>query len=159
MPYGLSNSPSIFQNFMNEIFRDMLNRFVIIYIDDILIYSPNLEEHHRHVTRVLQCQREHHLYLKGEKCEFHKTTIDFLGYVITPKGVQKDQRKVEAVRDWPQPITVKELQRFLGFANFYHRFISHFSQLSAPLTSMHKRKPTNLTWTPDALKAFHQLKS
>ncbi|KAI2667354.1 Transposon Ty3-I Gag-Pol polyprotein [Labeo rohita] len=94
MPYGLSNSSSISQNFINEIFRDMLNLFVIIYIDNILIYSPSLKEHHSHVTRVLQCLREHHLYLKGEK------------------WVQMDQRKVEAVRDWPQPTTVKEMQRF-----------------------------------------------
>ncbi|KAL0152879.1 hypothetical protein M9458_051812, partial [Cirrhinus mrigala] len=93
MPYGLSNLPSIFQTFMNEIFRDMLNRSVIVYTDDILIYSPNLEEHQRHVTHVLQRLREHHLYLKGEKCEFHKTTVQFLGYVITPEGVQMDQRK------------------------------------------------------------------
>ncbi|KAL0187607.1 hypothetical protein M9458_014706, partial [Cirrhinus mrigala] len=148
MPYGLSNSPSIFQNFMNEIFRD-----------NILIYSSDLEEHYRHVTQVLQRLREHHLYLKGEKCEFHKTTIHFLGYVITPEGVQMDQRKVEAARDWPQPTTVKELQRFLRFTNFYRWFIFHFSQLSAPLTSMLKRKPKNLTWTSDALKAFQQLKS
>ncbi|KAL0168410.1 hypothetical protein M9458_036632, partial [Cirrhinus mrigala] len=159
MPYGLSNSPSIFQNFMNEIFRDMLNHFVIIYIEDILIYSPNLKEHQGHVTRVLRRLREHHLYLKGEKCEFHKSTIHFLGYMIIPEGVQMDQRKVEADRDWPQPTIVKELQRFLGFANFYRRFIFHFSQLSAPLTSMLKRKPKNLTWTSDALKAFQQLKS
>ncbi|KAL0150131.1 hypothetical protein M9458_054558 [Cirrhinus mrigala] len=159
MPYGLSNSPSIFQNFTNEIFKDMLNRFVIVYIDDILFYSPNLEEHQSHFTRVLQRLREHHLYLKGEKCEFHKTTIHFLGYLITPEGVQMDQRKVEAVKDWPQPTTVKELQRFCGFPNFYHRFIFQYSQLSAPLTSMIKQKPKNLTRTSDTLKAFRQLKS
>ncbi len=128
MPYGLSNSPSIFQNFMHEIFRDMINRFVLIYIDDILIYSPTIEEHRRHVTQVLQRLRQHHLYLKTEKCEFHKSTIHFLGYIVTPAGVQMDQRKVEAVMNWPQPTTIKEMQRFLGFANFYRRFIAHYSQ-------------------------------
>ncbi len=112
MPYGLSNSPSIFQNFMHEIFRDMINRFVLIYIDDILIYSPTIEELRRHVTQVLQRLRQHHLYLKTEKCEFHKFTIHFLGYIVTPAGVQMDQRKVEAVRNWPQPTTIKEMQRF-----------------------------------------------
>ncbi len=117
MLYGLSNSPFIFQNFIHEIFRDMINRFVLIYIDDILIYSPTIEEHRRHVTQVLQCLRQHHLYLKTEKCEFHKSTIHFLGYIVTPASVQMDQRKVEAVRNWPQPTTIKEMQRFLGFAD------------------------------------------
>ncbi len=159
MPYGLSNSPSIFQNFMNEIFRDLLHQFVIIYIDDILIHSSNLEEHHRHVSQVLQHLCQHHLYLKLEKCEFHRTTIQFLGYIITPEGVQMDPNKVDAVRNWPQPTKIKELQRFLGFANFYRRFIAHYSQQSAPLTSLLRHKPKTLTWTPEATQAFQQLKS
>ncbi|KAL0172839.1 hypothetical protein M9458_033150, partial [Cirrhinus mrigala] len=92
----------------------MLNQFVIIYIDDILIYSPSLQDHRRHFTQVLQRLREHHLYLKAEKCEFHKTTIHFLGYIVTPAGVQMDQRKVDVVRNWPLPTTIKEMQRFLG---------------------------------------------
>ncbi len=151
MPYGLSNSPSIFQNFMNEIFRDMINRFVLIYIDDILIYSPTMEEHRRHVTQVLQRLRQHHLYLKTEKCEFHKSTIHFLGYIVTPAGVQMDQRKAEAVKNWPQPTMIKEMQRFLGFANFYRRFIAHYSQLAAPLTSFlrlsHIQTPISALWS------------
>ncbi len=159
MPNGLSNSPSIFQNFMHEIFRDMINRFVLIYIDDILIYSPTIEEHCRHVTQVLQRLRQHYLYLKTEKCEFHKSTIHFLGYIVTPAGVQMDQRKVEAVRNWPQPTTIKEMQRFLGFANFYRRFIAHYSQQAAPLTSLLRQKAKSLTWTAEAHRAFTQLKS
>ncbi|KAL0168998.1 hypothetical protein M9458_037220, partial [Cirrhinus mrigala] len=138
MPYGLSNSPSIFQNFMNELFQDMLNQFVIIYIDEILIYSPSLQDHHRHVTQVLQRLREYQLYLKAENCEFHKTTIHFLGYIITPAGVQMDQKKVDAV--------------------FYRRFISHYSQLSAPLTSLIHQKSKTLSWTPEARQAFQDLK-
>ncbi|KAI2667412.1 Transposon Tf2-9 polyprotein [Labeo rohita] len=134
----------------------MLNQFVIIYIDDILIYSPSLQDHHRHVTQVLQPLREHHLYLK--KCEFHKTTIHFLGYIVTPAGVQMDQRKVDAVRNWPLPTAIKEMQRFLGFANFYRRFISHYSQLSAPLTSLILQKSKALSWTPEAHQAFQDLK-
>ncbi|KAL0172449.1 hypothetical protein M9458_032760, partial [Cirrhinus mrigala] len=158
MPYGLSNSPSIFQNFMNKIYRDMLHQFVIIYIDDILIYSPPLQDHRRHVNQVLQRLREHHLYLKAEKCKFHKTTIHFLGYIVTPAGVQMDQRKVDAVRNWPLPTTIKEMQRFLGFANFYRRFISHYNQLSAPLTSLIRQKNKNLSRTPEAHQVFQDLK-
>ncbi|KAL0199034.1 hypothetical protein M9458_007574, partial [Cirrhinus mrigala] len=158
MPYGLTNSPSIFQNFMNEVFREFLHRFVIIYIDDILIYSRELAEHHRHVTQVLQCLRKHQLFLKAEKCEFHQSTIQFLGYVISPAGIQMDLGKVDAVRDWPQPSTVKELQRFLGFANFYRRFIHNFSHLTAPLTTLLCGQPKTLTWTPGASEAFAALK-
>ncbi|KAL0161265.1 hypothetical protein M9458_044990, partial [Cirrhinus mrigala] len=136
----------------------MLNQFVIIYIDDILIYSPSPQDHHRHVTQVFQHLREHHLYLKAEKCEFYKTTIRFLRYIITPAGVQIHQRKVDAVRNWPPPTTIKERQRFLGFANFYRRFISHYSQLSALLTSLICQGNKNLSWTPEACQAFQDLK-
>lgn len=108
MPYELSNSPSVFQNFMNEIFWDMLHKFVI-YIDDILIYSANLSDHINHVQKLLVRLRQHHLYLKLEKCEFHQPIIQFLGYVITPEGIQMDCTKVEAVRNWPQPLTIKDL--------------------------------------------------
>ncbi len=110
MPYGLSNLPSVFQWFMNEVFREFLHRFVIVYIDDNLIYSRNLAEH-RH--RVMQ----------------------FLGYILSADGIQMDQGKVISIRDWPQPQSIKELQCFLGFANFYRRFIQGFSLLSASLTS------------------------
>ncbi len=146
MPYGLSNSPSVFQEFMNEVFREFLHQFVIVYIDDILIYSRNLAEHRHHVTQVLEQLRRHHLYLKLEKCEFHRPTVQFLGYIVSTDGIQMDQGKVQAIRDWPQPQSVKELQRFLGFANFYRRFVQNFSLLSAPLTSMLRQKPKSLSW-------------
>ncbi|KAL0185437.1 hypothetical protein M9458_021134, partial [Cirrhinus mrigala] len=155
MPYGLSN----FQNYMNEIFRDMLNQFVIIYIDDILIYSLNLEEHHHHITQVLERLLQLYLFLKGEKCELHKTTVHFLGHVITLEGVQMDQGKVDVIQNWPQPTTVKEMQGFLEFANFYSHFIANFSQVSTPLTSLLRKKPKTLTWTLVALDAFQQLKT
>ncbi|KAG1954691.1 retrotransposable element [Pimephales promelas] len=158
MPFGLSNSPSVFQGFLNEIFRDVLNRFVIIYIDDILISSANLPEHIRHVRFVLQRLRDHHLYLKLEKCEFHQKSIQFLGYVITPQGVTMDQRKVDAVTNWPLPINIKELQRFLGFANFYRPFIKGFSQICAPITSLLKWGAESLSWTAQATIAFEELK-
>lgn len=123
---------------MNEIFRDFLHQFVIVYIDDILIYSHDLQEHRRHVLQVLQRLREHHLYLKLEKREFHQSFVSFLGYVISGDGVRMEQNKVSAVSQWKEPQTIKELQHFLGFANFYRRFIKNFSLLATPLTSLLK---------------------
>ncbi len=159
MPFGLANSPSVFQAFMNDIFRDMLDRWVIVYIDDILIYSDTQEEHIRHVRSVLKRLLQHQLYVKGEKCEFHRTNTSFLGYIISQDGVSMDDKKVQAVLDWPQPQTVKELQRFLGFANFYRRFIRNFSSIASPLTAMTKRNTSRLVWPPEALQAFKELKA
>ncbi|XP_051543662.1 uncharacterized protein LOC127434749 [Myxocyprinus asiaticus] len=144
---------------MNEIFRDMLHHFVLVYIDDILIYSTSLSEHIHYVRLVLQCLQEHNLYLKAEKCLFHQSSIQFLGYIISSSGVQMDTSKVQAVTTWPQPTTVKELQRFLGFANFYRRFIRNFNTVVAPLTSLLRGKPKTLSWSPQATKAFQLLKT
>ncbi|KAL0195064.1 hypothetical protein M9458_008636, partial [Cirrhinus mrigala] len=157
MPFGLANSPSYFQAFVNEVFRDMLNRCVIVYIDDILIFSNSFAEHVQHIRAVLQRIIQHKLYAKEEKCQFHQQSIAFLGYVISPEGVAMDDSKVNAVRDWPRPKTLKELQRFLGFSNFYRRFIRNFSTVAAPLTSMVKRGKVRLTCSPDAVQAFHEL--
>ncbi|KAI2650216.1 Retrotransposon-like protein 1 [Labeo rohita] len=158
MPFGLVNSPSYFQAFVNDVFRDMLNRWVIVYMDDILVYSNSYAEHVQHVRSVLQRLVQHKLYAKEEKCQFHQESIAFLGYIISPEGVAMDEAKVKAVQNWPQPRTLKELQRFLGFSNFYRRFIRNFSTVAAPLTAMVKRGETRLTWSPDALSAFHELR-
>ncbi|KAL0198834.1 hypothetical protein M9458_007374, partial [Cirrhinus mrigala] len=158
MPYGLANSPSIFQNFMNEIFRDFLHHFVIVYIDDILIYSCDLQEHRKHVRQVLQRLREHQLFLKLEKCEFHQSSVSFLGYVISGDGVRMEQNKVSVVFQWTEPLTIKDLQRFLGFANFYRRFIKNFSILTTPLTALLKGTKRTLQWNSDAREAFQKLK-
>ncbi len=159
MPFGLANAPSVFQEFMNEVFREYLHRFVIVYIDDILIYSWNKADHRQHVKQVLQKLRQYHLFLKLEKCEFHLPTVQFLGYVIKQEGIQMDQGKVRAVMEWPTPSVVKELQRFLGFANLYRRFIKNFSLLNAPLTTLLRGKPKSLAWNPSAHEAFEALKS
>ncbi len=158
MPFGLVNSPSVFQAFINDVFRDMLNRWVIVYMDDILVYSDSLEMHISHVRAVLQRLISHQLYAKAEKCEFHQTSTTFLGYVVSPEGVAMDDHKVQAVLNWPKPMTVKEMQRFLGFANFYRRFIRDFSSIAAPLTSMTKRRGNCLFWSPAADQAFCHLK-
>ncbi len=157
MPYGLANAPSVFQDFMHEVLREFLHRFVIVYIDDVLIYSRSQAEHRQHVAEVLQRLREHQLYLKAEKFpSFHLSSVQFLGYNIDRSGIQMDEGKVEAVKSWPTPTTVKKLQRFLGFANFYRRFIQNYSSISSPLTSLLRGKPKSLSWTAE--EAFNSLK-
>ncbi|KAI2646432.1 Transposon Tf2-6 polyprotein [Labeo rohita] len=116
-------------------------------------------KHHQHVQQVLQKLCEHSLYLKLEKCEFHQPSVQFLGYNISAEGVQMDQGKVNAIQEWPQPSSVKELQCFLGFSNFYRRFIKGYSSITAPLTSLLRVKPKHLTWNPAANGAFQWLKT
>ncbi|XP_031679718.1 uncharacterized protein LOC116374078 [Oncorhynchus kisutch] len=152
MPFGLANSPSVFQAFVNEVFRDMLGRQVILYIDDILIFSTNLEDHITRVRAVLELLLANHLFVKV-KCQFHQRTVS-LGYQITPQGVRTEDKKVDAVRSWPVPTKTKGLQWFLGFANFYHHFIRNFSDAAAPLTSLLKGGPLRLMWSPAAHEAF-----
>ncbi|KAI2661123.1 Transposon Tf2-9 polyprotein [Labeo rohita] len=159
MPYGLVNAPSVFQNFIHEVLREFLHHFVVVYIDDILIYSQSEAEHRHHVAEVLKKLREHQLYLKAEKCSFHLPSVKFLGYCIDHQGVRMDERKVSAVVSWPEPTTIKELQRFLGFSNFYRRFIQDYSIITTPLTNLLSGKPRTLLWTPEAAEAFHSLKS
>ncbi|XP_016326514.1 LOW QUALITY PROTEIN: RNA-directed DNA polymerase homolog [Sinocyclocheilus anshuiensis] len=106
MPYGLTNAPSVFQDFMHEVLREFLHRFVIVYIDDILIYSRSQAEHRQHIAEVLQRLREHHLFLKAEKCTFHQPTVQFLGYNIDCTGIQMDEGKVAAITSWPEPTTI-----------------------------------------------------
>ncbi|KAI2665792.1 Transposon Tf2-9 polyprotein [Labeo rohita] len=158
MPYGLVNAPSVFQNFIHEVLREFLHHFIIVYIDDILIYSQSEAEHHHHVAEVMQRLREHQLYLKAEKCSFHQSSVQFLGYVIDRHGVRMDEGKVDAVVSWPKPNSIKELQRFLGFANFYRRFIQGFSHITNPLTNLLKGHPKTLNWTTEASTAFETLK-
>ncbi len=158
MPFGLANSPSVFQSFINKVFRDMLNRWVIVYIDDILIYSTSLKDHIKQVQAVLRRLIDHQLYVKAEKCEFNQESVSFLGYMISSGGVAMEDKKIHNVVNWPQPTTLKELQRFLGFANFYRRFIRKFSTVAAPLTSMMKKGNQRLTWSPAAHQAFRTLK-
>ncbi|KAK3567559.1 hypothetical protein QTP86_020033, partial [Hemibagrus guttatus] len=159
MPYGLVNAPSVFQDFMHEVLREFLHKSVLVYIDDILIYSRSMADHCRHVVEVLQHLRDYRLFLKAEKCVFHQSSVQFLGYIIDRSGVRMDERKIAAVRNWPIPTSVKDLQRFLGFANFYRRFIQGYSSITNPLTSLLRNKPKSLTWTPAATQAFDKLKT
>ncbi len=158
MPYGLVNAPSVFQDFMHEVLREYLHRFVLVYIDYILIYSRSLAEHRHHVAEVLQRLREFQLFLKAEKCSFHQPSVQFLGYNIDSGGIRMDEGKVDAIKTWPVPSSIKELQRFLGFSNLYSRFIQNYSAITSPLTSLLRNKPKSLSWTPVATEAFEKLK-
>ncbi|KAK3545708.1 hypothetical protein QTP70_011357 [Hemibagrus guttatus] len=154
MPFGLTNAPAVLQALINGVFQDLLGRNVIAYIDDILVYSASIEDHVRQVREVLARLQRHCLYLKLEKCEFHWSTVTFLGYVISHQGVEMDVGKVRAVTEWPAPAMVRELQHFLGFANFYRRVIRSYSSVAGPLTSLLRGKPKKLTWTDQARAAF-----
>ncbi|KAK3560561.1 hypothetical protein QTP86_010898 [Hemibagrus guttatus] len=158
MPFGLTNAPAVFQALINKVFRDLLGRGVIAYIDNILVYSTSMEEHVLQVQEVLARLQQHHLYVKLEKCEFHRSMVTFLGYVISHQGVEMDVVKVRAVTEWPAPSTVRELQRFLGFANFYQQFIQNYSSVARPLMSLLRGKPKKLSWMDQARTAFLQLK-
>ncbi|KAI3366348.1 hypothetical protein L3Q82_000508 [Scortum barcoo] len=146
-----------FQSFINEILREYLNDFVFVYLDDTLIFSPDLATHQRHVRQVLIRLLENQLYAKAEKCDFHASSVTFLGYVITANHVSMDPAKVSAVTNWPPLTTRKKVQQFLGFANFYRRFIRNFSAVAAPLHALTSVKSV-FQWTSKAEEAFQRLK-
>ena len=157
MPFGLANAPATFQNMMNDIFRDMIDMGVVIYLDDILIYSENEQDHVALVKRVLDRLQEHQLALAPDKCEWHRSKINFLGYIISEEGIEMDQEKIQTVLDWEAPGAVKEVQSFLGFANFYRRFIEGYSKLTRPLTDLTK-KSEKYIWSKECQTAFDSLK-
>uniref|UniRef100_A0A7N8YQF8 Gypsy retrotransposon integrase-like protein 1 n=1 Tax=Mastacembelus armatus TaxID=205130 RepID=A0A7N8YQF8_9TELE len=157
MPFGLTNAPAVFQNLVNDVLGDMINRFVFVYLDDILVFSSSDTEHPQHVRAVLQRLLQNRLYVKLEKCEFHTKLTSFLGFVIRPGEITMDPDKVRAVREWPVPSSRRQLQSFLGFANFYRRFIRNYSGVAAPLHRLTSSK-VRFGWTPDAQETFDRLK-
>src|SRR5882724_11900886 len=158
MPMGLTNAPATFQAFMNHIFQDMTDIFVMIYLDYILIFSDLLEDHWVHVQRILEPLRKYDLHSKPEKFLFHMQKIEFLGFMVTPTGISMDTAKTDAVSVWLTPTNLKAVQVFLGFANFYLRFIVGFSSIVIPLICL-THKDTPFAWGPDHTKAFETLKT
>ena len=118
-PFGLTNAPVAFQRFMNDIFSDLLDINVIIYLDDILVYSDDPTEHTEHIHEVLRHLRKHSLFACPDKCHFSEDSVEYLGFILSKEGLEMDQSKVQAIQDWPEPRKVKDIQSFLGFANFY----------------------------------------
>jgi len=157
MSFGLTNAPTAFQQFMNNIFSDLLDVCVMIYLDDVLIYSNNMSEHHRHVKEVLKCLRKAGLYAKAEKCKFHSELVEYLGYILSPSGLTMSNDKVKIIQDWPEPKKVKDIQSFLSFANFYHWFIFNYSDIVIPLTCLTQK---DIPWKFDSFyqDAFNSLK-
>ena len=157
MPFGLTNAPAVFQALVNDVLRDMLNKFVFVYLDDILIFSPDEATHQIHVHQVLHQLLQHQLFVKAEKCQFHVPTVSFLGFIVSEGRIQMDPGKVKAVAEWPTPENRKQVQHFLGFANFYRRFVWNFSTVAAPLHELTSPK-NRFVWSSLADRAFNKLR-
>ncbi|KAK8916912.1 hypothetical protein KSP39_PZI022412 [Platanthera zijinensis] len=158
MPFGLTNAPAVFMDLMNRVFKEFLDRFVIVFIDDILVYSTNKDEHTEHLKIVLTTLKCHALYAKFSKCEFWLREVAFLGHVITGHGLSVDPAKVEAIINWPRPTTVTEIRSFLGLASYYRKFVNGFSAIALPLTKL-TRKNALFLWTKECQEAFDELKT
>jgi hypothetical protein len=156
MPFGLTNAPSTFQSLMNHIFRPYLRKFVLVFFDDILIYSRDMNTHLVHLTKALTLLKQHHLFAKLSKCKFGCPDIEYLGHIISAQGVCADPGKIQAMVDWPLPKTTKALRGFLGLTGYYRKFIKGYGSIAAPLTAMLRHN--SFTWTDLAREAFQALK-
>ena len=157
MSFGLTNAPAAFMDMMNRVFKPFLDQFVVVFIDDILVYSKSELEHEQHLRLTLQTLRKHKLYAKFSKCEFWLDSVAFLGHVVSKDGVSVDPQKVEAIQNWPRPTFVTEIRSFLGLAGYYRRFIKDFSKIAAPLTKL-TQKHVAFQWNDLCEQSFQQLK-
>jgi len=157
MPFGVTNALTVFMDYMNRIFRPFLDKFVMVFIDDILIYSRNKEEHIGHLRIVLEVLRDHQLYGKLSKCEFWLDEVQFLGHVISSHGIAVDSSKVETMLKWERPQTVTEVRSFLGLAGYYRRFVEEFSKMVSPLTQL-TRKDQPFSWIDKCEECFEEMK-
>jgi hypothetical protein len=158
IPMGLTNAPSAYSNVMNDTFRDYLGDFVLIYLDDILVYSKTAEEHITHLQKVLQRLRDAKLFASKKKCDFGKTHLNFLGHVIGADGIRVDPKKTEVVQQWPKPTDLGNLRSFLGLSNYFRRFIRQYSTVTAPLTNLLKKGAQMSDWNETCDKAFSDIK-
>jgi hypothetical protein len=139
MPFGLTNTSSTFMCLMNEVLCLFIGKFVVVYFDDILIYSKSLDEHIEYLRVVFSALCEARLFANLEKCTFCTDQVAFLGYVVTPQGIEVDEVKIEAIKSWPIPAILTQLRSFLGLAGFYQRFMRDFSTIAAPLNDLMKK--------------------
>lgn len=157
MPFGLTNVPATFQCLMNAIFSKYTQKFVIVFLDDILVYSRSWTEHLQHLHLVLEVLQSHQLYAKMSKCSFAQTSISYLGHIISQDGVATEQDKTTAIQQWPVPSSVTELRGFLGLTGYYPKFVHRYGVLAKPLTALLTKK--GFTWTDEAHVAFERLKA
>src|SRR5262249_45402946 len=158
MSFVLTNAPAVFMDLMNRVFMPYLDQFVIVFIDDVLVYSPDEESHREHLRIVLETLRAHQLYAKFSKCEFWLDSVQFLGHVISKDGVAVDPSKEQAVLEWKATRTSSEIRSFLGLADYYRRFIQDFSSLASPLTNL-TRKEVKFVWSKECERSFQELKT
>jgi hypothetical protein len=157
MSFGLTNAPTYFMYLMNKVFMEYLDRFVVVFIDDILIFSKTMEEHEEHLRLVLEKLRSNQLYAKFTKCEFWLTKVAFLGHVISAGRVSVDPGKVKDVLNWISPTTVLEIQSFLGLAGYYRQFIKDFSKITKPMMKLLEKNKA-FEWTKECQASFEELK-
>ncbi|OMO55593.1 reverse transcriptase [Corchorus capsularis] len=157
MPFGLTNAPAAFMDLMNRVVKDYLDKFVVVFIDDILVYSKSMEEHGEHLRLVLQILREKKLYAKFKKCEFWLDSVAFLGHVVSKDGISVDPEKGKAIVEWSRPTNATEVISFLGLAGYYRRFVEGFSSIAMPITEL-TRKGAKFEWTKECEKSFKELK-
>ncbi|KAL5835343.1 hypothetical protein ACOSQ4_014840 [Xanthoceras sorbifolium] len=157
MPFGLTNVPAAFMDLMNRIFQLYLDPFVVVFIDDILVYSQMTEDHDRHLRVVLQILRKKQLYGKLSKCEFWLSKIAFLGHIVSAKGMKANPKKIEVIMEWKSPRNIAEVRSFLGLTGYYRRFMKGFSSIASPLTKL-LHKNVRFDWTDRCQAAFDKLK-
>lgn len=160
MPFGLTNAPGTFQAYIQDTLRDLLDVVCVVYIDDILIFSHTQEEHDEHVKLVLERLRDAGLFANAKKCEFDRSEVEYLGYLIGADGVKMHSRKLETIANWPRPSSMRDIQSFLGFTNFYRRFIDNYARIVMPLNRLTKKsaRDTPFEFPVDAVDAFESLK-
>ncbi|GJT69121.1 putative reverse transcriptase domain-containing protein [Tanacetum coccineum] len=157
MPFGLTNAPAVFMDLMNRVCKPYLDKFVIVFIDDILIYSKNKKEHEEHLKLILELLKKEELYAKFSKCEFWIPKVQFLGHVIDSQGIHVDPAKIESIKDWASPKSPTEIRQFLGLAGYYRRFIEGFSKIAKPMTKLTQKK-VKFEWGDKQETAFQLLK-
>jgi len=156
MPFGLTNAPSTFMRVMNQILKPFIDKFVVVYFDDILIFSRSLQDHINHLLQVFQTLRFESFFINLKKCSFAQSKVIFLGFIVSANGVAADPEKVRTVSDWPSPNNIHEVRSFHGLASFYRRFVKGFSSIMAPITECTKKGA--FVWTTAAQKAFEAIK-
>lgn len=158
MPMGLCNAPATFQALMNSIFRDHIDEFLVVYIDDLLIFSKNAEEHYKHLDIVLSRLSEHELYVGSDKCQFLVPEVEFLGLTVSGEGIKVDDERTKMFRDWRKPQSLTELRSFIGLLQYFRVFIQGFSQIAAPLTNLTRKGSGIVNCNEACTKSFELLK-